>query len=488
MMIYHEKEKQKANDFITKLRKETQKSQYRLNYHFMAPTGWINDPNGLVFYKGEYHIFYQHDPYSPEWGPMHWGHAKSRDLINWDHLPIALAPSEEYDNGTVNDHGCFSGSAIVKNDHLYLFYTGHSIEKDPMQVQCMATSQDGINFKKHDGNPIITDFPKDGTKDFRDPKVWQYEEFFYMIVGSKKDGIGKALLYQSKDLYEWKYIGVVAESDGTQGDMWECPDLFSLDNKDVLIVSPMYGTKNEKPFYTIGHMSYKTKQFTQGQEYTLDYGSDFYAPQTFVDDKNRRIMIAWMDMWFTHKPSQKEGWAGAMTFPRELKVIDNKLYQLPVKEIESLRENLKEFQSFQYENEYMIDSQQSVSSEIQIVYDIAQSTSNEFGLFVRSSEDGHELTKIIIDIMKQEVIVDRNLSGTGEKSVSRAPISLINGKLELRILLDTTSVELFINGGEQVITKRIFPNLNSNLCKLFASAGKIKIEDLKVWSIKKVID
>src|SRR5690554_4234227 len=160
---------------------------YRLQYHFMPQAYWMNDPNGLVYFQGYYHVFYQYHPYSPNWGPMHWGHARTKDFINWEHCPIALAPSEEYDAD-----GCFSGSAVVENGVLHLFYTGHQVMHGKVsQVQCKATSTDGIHFIKDPSNPLIRDFPLEATVDFRDPKVWQHNGAWCMVIGSGKDGIGK---------------------------------------------------------------------------------------------------------------------------------------------------------------------------------------------------------------------------------------------------------------------------------------------------------
>ncbi|RCW63351.1 glycoside hydrolase family 32 protein [Saliterribacillus persicus] len=484
----HREQAMKANVYINQQQEKVKNTKYRLNYHMMPPVGWMNDPNGFVQYNGEYHLFYQHNPYAAQWGPMHWGHAKSRDLVNWEHLPVALAPSEYYDNGTIDDHGCFSGSAIEKDSELYLLYTGHSIERNPMQVQCIAKSRDGIDFIKENQNPVIDHFPKDGSKDFRDPKVWEYDNQYYMVVGSNKDGKGKALFYQSSNLIEWEYRGVVAESNGKQGDMWECPDLFPLEEEHALIFSPMYGEKNEKPIIIFGEMDYKKAKFSQGKSMLLDYGHDFYAPQTLIDEKGRRIMIGWMDMWFSKRPSEEDDWAGAMTIPRELTYNQNgKFVQKPIEELKTLRKNHHQMEGFDIDGVQRLPDLDGSATELCIDFDIANSDSSVFGLQLRCSKDRSEKTMIKVDTINEEIIVDLTSAGKGESGIHKAPYrSNTNGKLNLRLFLDTTSLEVFVNHGEQVITNRIYPHASSNEVDLFAEGGKIKVLNVDKWSLRSV--
>ena len=200
---------------------EVTNERYRLGYHLMPASGWMNDPNGFSYYNGYYHLFYQYYPYAAEWGPMHWGHARSKDLIHWETLPVALVPTRPQD-------GCFSGSAVAFDDRLWLIYTGnHVIDKEKdinRQDQNLAYSADGIHFEKYDGNPILAEAPSDNNPaDFRDPKVWQEDDGFRMVVGSRdKDGLGRVLLYSSKDLKQWDYVGAIAgaESVEHEGFMW----------------------------------------------------------------------------------------------------------------------------------------------------------------------------------------------------------------------------------------------------------------------------
>ncbi|WP_200984516.1 glycoside hydrolase family 32 protein [Paenibacillus sp. Soil787] len=229
------------------------KDYWRPQYHVSPPVNWMNDPNGFCFYKGEYHLFYQHHPYSPYWDDMHWGHVKSVDLVHWTELPIALAPSEEYDRD-----GCFSGSAIEKDGMLYLMYTGNrwtgtNRDTDFKQVQCLAISLDGITFDIWPCNPVIDRAPEGDIHPhhFRDPKVWKHGGYYYCVLGSRtKEHLGQVLLYRFNDMFNWEFIGVPAKVNqgDNRGYMWECPDLFSLDGHDVLVLSPQ-GMKPEEDKY-----------------------------------------------------------------------------------------------------------------------------------------------------------------------------------------------------------------------------------------------
>ena len=278
-----------ANLFIEK-NKHLVNTQYKPEEHFTAEIGWINDPNGFVYFRGEYHLFYQFYPYDSAWGPMHWGHAKSKDLIHWEHLPVALAPDQDYDRS-----GCFSGSAIVKE--------------------------------------LIV-------SEFRDPKLFEKDGRYYSVVASKhKDNVGCVVLFGSDNLVDWKFESIFLKGEEHQGFMWECPDYFELDGKDCLIVSPMRYKRDGDSFHNInssvflsGRVDWEEKKFIPETVEEIDHGQDFYAPQTLVDDEGRRIMIAWMQTWgrTIHSHVQQHQWAGAMTLPRILHLKDGKLIQTPI--------------------------------------------------------------------------------------------------------------------------------------------------------------
>ncbi|MBQ3078430.1 MAG: glycoside hydrolase family 32 protein [Clostridia bacterium] len=293
----------------------------RLEYHFEPKTGWMNDPNGLVYFNGQYHAFFQHYPYRPVWGQMHWGHATSDDLISWQEMPIALFPDQEYED----EGGCFSGSAIVKDDCLYLFYT--SVSKRLGQTQSVAMTRDGKTFEKYSGNPVIRSYPDDGSADFRDPKVIPYKDEYRMVVGSGKDGEGRVLLYRSTDLLHWSYMGVLFR-DASLTTVMECPDFFPLGDEYVLMFSKM-GLIERSTQFVAG--AFDGERFIERTRFEVEIGPDFYAPQTFLAKDGRRIIIGWLYNW---KRELDEGasYAGALSLPRELTMENGRLYTRPVKE------------------------------------------------------------------------------------------------------------------------------------------------------------
>ena len=295
----------------------------RFDYHFEPKKGWMNDPNGLIRYKGMYHAFFQHNPYSAQWGPMHWGHAVSRDLLHWEELPIALRPDMPYENFG----GCFSGSAVEKDGRLYLIYT--SVSKELAQTQSVAWSDDGVHFTKYEGNPVIRKNPF-GTPDFRDPKVTLIDGKYYMAVGTGDKTVGKVLLFTSDTLLDWEYAGVLFEG-AEYANCIECPDFFKLGDRYVLMFSKI-GTQERSTHFVVG-------DFEDGRlvNYTVcrpEWGPDFYAPQTFADGE-RRLMIGWMYHWGKQAPKGYE-FAGALSIPRVLTLDGGRIKSFPAEEARHL--------------------------------------------------------------------------------------------------------------------------------------------------------
>ena len=474
--------------------KEKINERYRLGYHIMAPANWINDPNGLIQYKGEYHVFYQHHPYDENWGPMHWGHVKSKDCIHWEHCPVAISPGDEFDKG-----GCFSGSAVDNNGELTLIYTGHNYIDEEQntfyETQNIAVSKDGVTFEKYENNPVIAEPPADSIHHFRDPKVWKHEDKLYMVVGnSTKDNIGRVILYTSPDLRKWDYVGVLATSEGELGYMWECPDFFKLGDKYVLSFSPQGIEKKDGKYpnlfqtgYIVGDYDYDKNEFKHGDFYEFDNGHDFYAVQTFLDDKGRRIAIGWMDMWESHMPTKEDGWCGALTMPRELTLgDDNKIKMNPIEEIELLREECissEENVIVSENNSFKIKTSEKML-EIDVTFDILNSDSKELGLKINGSDEEELVLKYNTDA--SQLTIDCSKYGKEQDSTRKADVSK-NSKLSLRVFLDRSSIEVFINDGEAVITSRIYPQKNIDNIEFFTSNGEVKIESLKAWKYKQSI-
>jgi beta-fructofuranosidase len=481
---------QQAEEALIKA-KEKVNPRFRLGYHIMAPANWINDPNGLVEYKGEYHVFYQHHPYDENWGPMHWGHVKSSDLVHWEHLPIALAPGDDCDVD-----GCFSGSAVDNNGELTLIYTGHHYtdKKQDLffQNQNIAVSRDGITFEKVGENPVIAEPPKDSAHHFRDPKVWKHHDTWYMVVGNAtKEKIGRVILYRSNDLRNWEYVGVLAQSDGTLGFMWECPDFFELDGKYVLMISPQGIEADGADFnnlfqtgYLVGDYNYETNQFDHGTFKELDRGHDFYAVQTFLDSKGRRIAIGWMDMWEANMPTKADGWCGALTLPRVVTLgSNNEILMNPVEELTLLRE--AEYQMCKDQlltDRYVIETNEELL-EVMAVFDLSDSKTDQVGIKIRGVNE--EETRLTYHIDEQKLTLDCSQSGKENDGVRHAALEA-NGLLTLRIFIDRSSIEVFANDGQVTMTSRIYPKEERLGVEIFTKNDEVKIKDLTYWKLKDI--
>ncbi|PTL39091.1 glycoside hydrolase family 32 protein [Alkalicoccus saliphilus] len=408
-------------------------------HHVSAPVGWINDPNGLVFFRGEYHVFYQYYPYDTEWGPMHWGHAKSPDLLHWEHLPVALVPEHDYEAG-----GCFSGSAVVKDDTLYLFYTGHNEDNSPKEVQCGAYSTDGIQFTKMTQNPIISSPPKGASEDFRDPKVIYKNGKWLLVIGTSFDDLGSAVYYSSQDLTSWTYEGVLLQGTSGEGTMWECVDFFELDGKDVLLSSPM-GVPGSKTKWRTGR--FESGTFHVEEEGEIDDGPDFYAPQTFSDDKGRRLMIGWMNMWERTMAEKPEGWAGALTMPRELGVVNGHLIQQPPAEWEAASDTL------------------AAPGPVCLLEKTAH-PGDEWTLQNRDSV-------LHFSLRSDCLLVDRSNMALGDQDTVSIPVSIYEKGLVINMYLDHSCMEIFFDQGRCASLRTYFSSHD------FTAEGVDQIRSLK---------
>ena len=430
-------------------------------FHLSPTVGWLNDPNGFSFYQGEYHLFYQYHPYDTNWGPMHWGHCKSKDMLHWERLPAALAPDQPYDQ-----NGCFSGSAAEtpEGQHI-LMYTG--VRKDgnrEFQTQCIAVG-DGINYEKLPANPVITKelVPPGGSfQDFRDPKIWWDGSQWLAVAGNRtEDGSGAVLLYASRDLKDWNFKGTIDRSRNQWGKMWECPDLFPLDGQMVLLVSPQELETSDLNFHKgyeslclLGSWEPEKNRFIRRSVLPIDQGLDFYAPQTLLAPDGRRIMVAWMQDWDSAKcVPEGQNWFGQMTLPRELHIRNGRLIQQPVRELERWRGERTAYENVE------VSGDMSLPGIFGRTLDLTLRLQAQDGPFtLKFAQDNSHFTAINFQPDCSLLTLDRSHSGLPKShALSRTiPVRSREGLLELRLILDRFSVEAFVNGGEQTLSATLY--------------------------------
>ena len=459
-------------------------------FHLTGGIGWINDPNGFAPYKGEYHLFFQYYPYNTKWGPMHWGHVKTKDFIRWERLPAALAPDTDYDRD-----GCFSGSSVELPDgRQLLMYTGvRNIRRrngmiDSFQTQCLAIG-DGIDYEKLDLNPVIdaTLLPEGGSEhDFRDPKIWRESDKYYAVVGNRcADGSGTILLYQSKDALNWEYVSVLAACHNQYGRMWECPDFFPLDGKHVLLVSPQEMAAIGLEFHPgnanvclIGKYDRKAHHLNREYVQAIDYGLDFYAPQTLLTEDGRRVMIAWMQNWETSSSKPQElRFMGQMTLPRELSVRNGRLFQNPVRELESCRGVKIDYHNVLINGEASLRgiSGRCMDMTVTVRPGNERSIYKWFRLYV--AKDGENFTMIRYRPDIGTLKVDRTHSGFPHDIVNirEFPVRQNDGEIKIRVVMDRYSMELFVNDGEQAASFVLYTPQEANAVS-FSSDGSVLVD------------
>ncbi len=299
-----------------------------LQYHYRPSEGWVNDPNGLVYFDGFYHVFYQHAPHHevPWKEPMHWGHARTKDFLTWEELPVALCPDQNYDK-----NGCWSGSAIAKDGMLYLFYA--SIGENSEQTVSVAFSKDGIYFEKYKNNPVIDHYPIDGGPDFRDPALCFANGKYYcvMATGHPESKKGRLCLYESEDLFHWQYNGIMAEWDDCK--YTECPSFLPAEDGNYLLtvsVCPL----EQNHYFSVMYGEFNGGKYTVRHTSEVDKGPDQYAGQVFRDHKGRNILISWMPGWRYSGYKAKD--IGCMSLPKQLTVKDGKITAYPIEEVRHL--------------------------------------------------------------------------------------------------------------------------------------------------------
>ena len=478
----------KARDFEAKYLPYTHSEQPA--FHVTGGIGWINDPNGFAPYKGEYHLFFQYYPYDTKWGPMHWGHVKTRDFIRWERLPVALAPDMDYDRD-----GCFSGSSLELPDgRQLLMYTGvrnirlRNGKIESFQTQCLAVG-DGVDYEKLSINPAIdaSFLPEDGSvHDFRDPKIWRDGDRFWAVIGNRcGDGSGTILLFESEDAFQWRYVSVLSACHNQYGRMWECPDFFPLDGKDVLLVSSQEMAAIGLEFHPgnanvclIGRYDRKAHHLNRESVQAIDYGLDFYAPQTLLTEDGRRVMIAWMQNWETSTSKLEElRFMGQMTLPRELSIRDGRLCQNPVRELDSCRGVLIDYHNVLINGETSLRgiSGRCLDMTVTVRPGNENSMYRWFRLYL--AKDGEHFTFIRYRPDIGTIKVDRTHSGFPHDIVNirEFPVSVRNGALKLRVVMDRYSLEIFVNDGEQAASFVLYTPIEASSIS-FSSDGSVLVD------------
>ncbi|MDA5561279.1 sucrose-6-phosphate hydrolase [Exiguobacterium sp. MMG028] len=431
--------------YISDIQQKAQLDPYYPSFHIAPPHGLLNDPNGLVYHNGKHHIFYQWFPLGPVHGLKHWYHVSTEDFVNYLNHGVALTPDMPYDQ-----HGCFSGGAISKNDELHLYYTGNvkNSEGEFVQYQCLAKQDtNGIIYKK---GPLIEPDLTLTTYNFRDPVPYQKNGQTYLLVGAESvNHEGMILLYRQED-EKASFVGPIQLNVQKFGYMWECPSYFELDEKGVFIFSPQ-GAYSEDPYefqnvfsvvYLIGEpLTFESGQFKHQPYIEMDKGFDFYAPQVYQDDLGRQIMFGWLGNSKSTYPTDRNMWAHMLTIPRELTVRGNRLLQTPLSELKALRQ-----QSYSF-----MPSMDMVQKSFELEGTLQQTfrfmIANQQGEAIEFYSDGETYTL--------------NRSGMSELYATdygtvRKATRLTEMKQTFRVFVDASSIEIFVDEGATVFTSRFF--------------------------------
>lgn len=466
---------------------------YRPAYHFLPPANWMNDPNGLIYWKGEYHLFYQYNPNGPQWGTIHWGHAVSADLVHWRDLPVALTPTP----GGADQDGCWSGCIVDNAGVPSLFYTG---VRGEAQLPCLATSRDDLySWEKYAGNPVLSELPP-GLElvAFRDPAVWREGEDWYMLVGSGiKEVGGSALLFRSTNLTEWTYLHPLQAGDITRreplwtGSLWECPQLVRLGGKHLLT----FGVWHERPRYSAFQLgTYQNGRFEVESEGKLDFGDEyFYAPQTLIDPTGRAIMWGWIAEHDSEAGLSNRNWAGVMSLPRVLSTRpDGMLGIEPAVELKALRGKHYHFDQFYLPSSVQPSLDKVQGDCLEIVIEATVEADTRLVVGVRCSPDGEEQTLVSYDHARQWLEIETKYATTpnSEGYLERRGYTLAlarDEKLSLHIFVDHSMIEVFANK-QACLTSRMYPRRADSLGIAVMVEGKkgVNIKKLDVWELASI--
>lgn len=479
MTNIYEKVKQDLDNFYS----NNDSNIWRNKNHIEMPFGLVNDPNGLSYFNGKYHIFYQWNPFGCEHKTKHWALVKTTDFVNFTKPEIILKPEDWFDK-----NGCYSGGAYVKDDTLKLFYTGNvKNEKDEREsYQCIVDYNKDGSFEKR--GPIIPKQPDGYTAHFRDPMIFVNEGIYYMVLGVQRENLsGAALIYKSDDIEKWELVGELETDMKEFGYMWECPNIIKVnDDKYAFLFSPQgleaEEFKNQNIYqsgYVIGNLDFKVPQLKNHSEFKeIDMGFDFYAPQVFThNDKN--IMIGWVgmpDKDSEYPSGENGGWMFPLTLPRVLEYKDNVLYQKPLKEVENLREkqivSVKDLDI----NEYSLDLD-SRNIEIDLELLLEESTFIDFKFIFRD-----EYINLTYNKENGVCVIDRNNMKLGGKGIRKFKLN-VDKTLKLHMFIDNSVMEIYYQEGLETTTLMYFPKFDDFKIEI-KSDNKVKMSELNIWNLR----
>ncbi|MGA4006481.1 glycoside hydrolase family 32 protein [Ralstonia nicotianae] len=455
---------------------------WRQAYHLCPPQGLLNDPNGLIFWRGAYHVFYQWNPHGCRHENKHWAHARSTDLIHWELLPPALAPDAPYD-----EDGCYSGCAVEVDGDLFLLYSGNVRSPDGGRAsyQCLAHSRDGVGFDKL--GPVINGVLPGYTGHFRDPKAWRQGDHWYAVLGAQRtDLTGTVLLLKSPDLRQWQSLGELI-APALPCYMYECPDLFTLDRRTVLVCCQQTmetgaggNRRSDVAGYMLGQIDLERAQFPHSGFRPLDQGFDFYAPQTLLGPDGRRLLIGWMGLPVQPQtPTIASGWMHCLTLPRELTLEGDQLMQRPARELAMLRSATIRVPDVDLEanTAFVLPQPDGGAWEL----DLSIRAECPAGWVLHLFDSAQQSLSLAFDGVGT-LTLRRHCPMAGQ--INERKTCGIGGPVtRLQVFIDRSSVEMFVNDGVAVLTTCCYPAAEPEAPRLQARQP-LSLRDIHVWPLE----
>jgi beta-fructofuranosidase len=464
---------------------------HRPAFHFLPPMNWMNDPNGLIQWKGTYHLFYQHNPLEAKWGPMHWGHAISADLLHWEHQQVAMEPTPD----SADEDGCWSGVTVIHKGLPVVVYSGNSRVG---QRCCLAASRDDLRtLQKDPRNPVIPDLPPGYEIDqYRDHCLWLEGEVWNQLIGARiKDAGGTILLYRSPDLVNWQFEGPIVISgehgvDSLPKDaMWECPDLFALGDQHMLVVS-ILTDRPQHTGYFLGQ--YEDGVFKPKHYQRLDYGDwEYYAPQSFVNEAGERIHFGWIQEARSIDWQVEAGWSGVLSLPRQIAMSEDGQVRIePHPRVDRLRGQHTPVRRMEIKSGQVLETSISGQAlELRVVLAVEPSV-EEVGVKVLCAPDSSEYTEIIYQPAQNCLKLGRTHASLDERALTTGrggELTLAPGEdLDLHIYIDHSVLEIFANQ-RAVLTGRAYPTRTDSAgIQVFARGEGAVLKHMDAWKMQSI--